>query len=233
MLVNTKKGLAFGFLLVFILCSVSGFITLVYAETPPAGTKVTILEWTYFEQSTHTANAYFNLHLQWKNAEGETVDEWVPAFCLDSGIYWAPTPDRMVVASDDPNLPSYIADENLKIINYIMYKWHENTWPEAGWEEVQWAIWHYSDASMGTGGQYPDYDEDVYDEIILHVDNNKNYIENTWNGPYTVMVLDPGDGIDDQRNVQLTFFEIPEVAFGTITSLIAMAGGFLYRKKHT
>jgi hypothetical protein len=214
-------------LLGVILSGFSGSVIFGFADVPPAGATVEVLDWTYFKDPGHSVDAYFNLKLSWIDG-GETKVDWVPAFCLDSGIYWSATPDRVVVASDDPGLPPYIADENLKVINYIMYLWHQNTWSGAGWEEIQHAIWHYSDMSDPTGGgAEPSYDSGVLNTIISYVDG----IVDEWDGPYTVYVLDPGDG-EDQNNVQLTFFEIPEVPLGTITSLIAMAGGFLRKKKH-
>lgn len=233
MLVNKKKILAFGLLLGIVLSGVSGFVLLGFA-TPPAWTEVTIIGWTYFDQPNHEANAYFNLHLEWET-DGKTVREWVPAFCLDSRIFWSTEIEtRVVVPSDYPNLPSYIDNEELKIVNYIMFLWHNDQWPSATWREIQHAIWHYSDYNdpPGSTGQVPSCNPTIVNQIITYIDTHGADLE-AWTGPYTVMVLDPGDGENDQRNIQLTFFEIPEVAFGTITSLMAMAGGFLSRKKHT
>ncbi len=227
-----KKKTILILLLCVALSGFSGSVIFGFADTPPVGVTVTILDWTYFKDSDHTANAYFNLKLQWDEG-GETKVDWVPAFCLDSGIFWAQTPDRVVVASDDPNLPPYMTDENLKVINYLMNEWHSGTWPTAGWEEIQHAIWYYSDVSDPTGGgAYPSYDSGVL--LTIKTDIDAKIADNTianWNGPYTVYILDPDQG-GDENTVQLTFFEIPEVPLGTVTSLIAMAGGFLYRKKH-
>jgi len=228
-----NKILLKGLLISIVLIGFSGLAVFCAADTPPAGATVEVINWTYFGDSGHSVDAYFNLQLKWTENGDEKVD-WVPAFCLDSGIFWGVKPDKVVIASDDPSLPPYMTDENLMVINYLMNQWHSNRWPTAGWEEIQWAIWHYSDMSDPTGGgAYPSYNPGILATIISDIDEDiGNGIVAAWPGPYTIYILDPGDAGGGVNDSQLVFFEIPEVPLGTITSLTAMAGGFLYRKKH-
>ena len=235
-----NKILLRGLLISIVLIGFSGLAVFCAADTPPAGATVEVLDWTYFKDSDHSVDAYFNLYLNWtENPSAPNpiyVQDWVPAFCLDSGIFWGAKPDKTVVASDDPLLPTYMEDENLTVINYLMNQWHSDRWSAAGWEEIQWAIWHYSDMSDPTGGgAYPSYNPGILATIISDIDDDiDDGTVDDWPGPYTIYILDPGDDNQDGVNdKQLVFFEIPEVPLGTITSLTAMAGGFLYRKKYT
>jgi len=193
------------------------------ADYPPPGTTVTIDSWTWWGEDS-SLNSYYKLTLSWTDSEGYHT-KTVPAWCVDANVYGL-APTVVVMPSwDEDNIPDYAKiDEQWDKINYLMVQWHSKTkqiYEDCSWKDIQQAIWYFGDDGYDINDQIPEGDYDKVDTIIEDVETyGDDYSEEC---PVVICL----GGIKKQ----ITFFTIPEVPLGTITSLGTMIGAFIVNER--
>ena len=197
--------------------------TIQAADYPPPGTTAEIVSWTWWGDDS-SLKSYYKLTLEWTDDEG-THTMTVSAWCVDAYVYGL-SPEVVVVPSwDYDDIPDYAKDdEEWDKINYLMHQWRSKTrqiYKDCSWKDIQQAIWYFGDAGYTINSQTPKGSSANINAIIADVeDNGAGYSKD-----FSVVICLGG------MKKQLTFFEIPEVALGTITSLGTMVGAFILNKK--
>ena len=193
------------------------------ADYPPPGTTATIDSWTWWGEDS-SLNSYYELTLSWTDGEGDHT-KTVPAWCVDAKVYGL-APTVVVVPSwDEDNIPDYAKnDEQWDKINYLMVQWQSKSdqiYKDCSWKDIQQAIWVFGDAGYKINSQVPKGDPDNIDDIIADVNANGD----GYSGDCPVVICLGG------ISKQITFFTIPEVPLGTITSLGTMIGAFILNER--
>ena len=217
-----------GLYLLPLLIVIMGFIVLPVepaqaSDYPPPGATITIDWWTYYKDDP-SLESYYKLRLKWTDSEG-THTITVPAWCVDSNVYGL-APTVVVVPSwDEDDIPNYAKDdEEWDKINYLMVQWQSKSdqiYKDCSWKDIQQAIWVFGDAGYNINSQVPKGDPDNIDDIIADV----NASGDGYSGDCPVVICLGG------ISKQITFFTIPEVPLGTITSLGTMIGAFIVNER--
>lgn len=166
-----------------------------------------------------------------------TNGEYV-GWCADSNvsIISGPYYDMTLYCSLDASIPDYLHDtEKWHEINYILNHKH----PNASWQDIQTAIWFFSDYEPDYKYGEPSTRPKAQDMINDAQEYGGSYMSQA--GEILAIICDYGDKNDDGENdKQTVFFEItlppypviPEIPYGTLAVVMTMfAVMVIYAKK--
>lgn len=183
-----------------------------------AGPTLVLPEDAVYMKSWRTGESYWWTYLyDFPPGEYDVGEGYYIGWCVDEGHYINPGREYYPVtlySSYDPNMPAYFQDPDWDKVNYIVNN------KQGAWDDVQEAIWHFINGSIG--GLYGGTDPDVWAMINAANANGEGFEPGC--GQSIAVLCDAGEGI------QHTFIEVnqPVPEASTLLLFGSGASGLLF-----